>query len=57
MKRIIIGIVLLAVPTLYVFYSLVGKVGIWKTVGLFVLVIAWTSLAVELLYKGCKSLK
>ena len=56
MKSLIVGVLTLLIPVSYVFYLLVGKMGVWKTMGLFILVIVWTSFAVNLMYKGAKQL-
>lgn len=57
MKRMIVGAAMLIFPAGYVFCLLANKLGVWKTIGVFALTIVWTSIAVDLLYKGFKRLK
>lgn len=56
MKTIVIGSAMLIFPTGFMLYLIADKIGTYKTIGVFVITVAWICIAVDLLYEGAKKL-
>jgi len=58
MKWLIIGVLMLLIPAGLVFWLCATSTwGWWRTTGIFTVVIVWSCVAVDLMYKGAKKLK
>ena len=55
--KMTIGAAMLVFPTGFMLYLIEGRIGFWQTVGLFIVIVGWTSFAIELLYKGIERAK
>ena len=55
--KMTIGIAMLVFPTGFMLYLIANRIGFWWAIGLFIVIVGWTSLAVELLYKAGKRFK
>ncbi len=58
MKRLIIGVLMLIVPTGYIYYlCITSPWGFWRTSVIFIVTIGWTLDAAHLMSKGAEKLQ